>query len=79
MKKLSLAVEELNVESFETAKADPDAGTVKGYFRTDSTCLERICTCTVGFETACDYTCGTCPNQCATDAGCLTHAGYPGC
>jgi hypothetical protein len=79
MKKLDLSIDDLSVESFETTKEGEGQGTVYGHHHSDSTCIQRFCTCTNGMDTACDYTCGTCVNDCATDAGCLTQAGYPGC
>ena len=54
------------------------AGTYEG--RTcDSTCFQRMCTCTHDFATACDWTCSTCVGECPTDVGCPTQPGFQGC
>jgi len=80
IRKLNLSVDDLAVESFETVEKEAEEqGTVFGHGASDSTCIQRICTCTNGMNTACDYTCATCINECATDAGCFTQVGYPGC
>jgi hypothetical protein len=79
MKKLDLSIDDLSVESFETTKEGEEQGTVHGHHHSDSTCWQRFCTCTNGEGTACDYSCGTCLNECATDASCPTQPGYQGC
>lgn len=80
MKKLDLSIDELRVESFETTKKEgKEQGTVYGHHHSDSTCDQRYCTCTLGDVTVCDNTCGTCIWECATDVGCVTQRGYPGC
>jgi len=93
MKKLALSLDDLAVESFDTSDAENGVGTVFGReddqlgtgsgtcqgVSCESTCFQRLCTCTNGMETACDYSCGTCLNECDTEAGCLTRDGYPGC
>lgn len=44
----------------------------------DSTCMQKFCGCTEG-NTACDYSCYSCVDQCNTDASCPTMLHYPGC
>ena len=88
MKKLDLSLDELCVESFETtAKEAEEQGTVLGHHHSDSTCNQRLCTCTYGEPAAtCDFSCDatcdgfdTCYRGCATYANCPTSPGYPGC
>lgn len=84
VKKLSLNLDELAVESFDTTKASRPAGTVRGYGFTETTCNQIICDCPTGgtCDTDCgqytcvDDTCGgaTCGSSCVnicppTDAG----------
>ena len=60
MKKISLHLDSLLVESFETTPADTaERGTVRGH-ATDTSCYERHCTCdeTAGVECETDG-CGT--------------------
>lgn len=56
MRKLSLKLDELAVETFETAAKLEDRGTVHG---AESTGNQVICTCTFGEETCAD-TCQNC-------------------
>ena len=88
MKKLELKLDELRVESFETTREDPDErGTVRGHYHSDSTCLQRLCTCTYGVPAdTCHFSCAgtceggdTCYRGCESYAGCPTDPGYPGC
>jgi hypothetical protein len=84
MKKLKLSLDELRVDSFRTDEQDAEQrGTVRGN-ASDSTCLERVCTCQE--ETKWDITCGsclmdgeTCYNTCRTYWNCPTAYYYPGC
>lgn len=69
MKKLRLDFDELQVETFDPTAdaARPRAGTVRGHWRTEYTCLETQCgevTCESCGGT-CEYTCYTCPATCA--------------
>ena len=85
MSKLRLEVDELCVESFETTKdAGDKVGTVHGHSgASDSTCLEKVCTCAE--DTEWDITCGncthdgTCGQDCPTHWYCPTRYYYPGC
>lgn len=64
MRKLKLELEELRVESFETAEAAAERGTVRGHAITD------LCSRADGFT--CFESCGgTCVETCA-DASCDT-------
>jgi hypothetical protein len=56
MRKLTLKLDELAVETFETAAKLEDRGTVHG---AESTAAQVICTCTYGEET-CAETCQNC-------------------
>ena len=67
MKKLSLKLEDLSVESFDTSVAEAPRGTVVGAGFSDTTCNQIICDCvTNGREcdsagdTVCDLTCADC-------------------
>jgi hypothetical protein len=72
MKKLTLTVESLQVETFETSDPAGARGTVRGNdtasndtwceaYGCVSTQLQIVCTCTVQPENSCDYSCqGTC-------------------
>jgi len=69
MKKLSLDLDQLTVESFDTSTAKRPAGTVRAHAYTDTSCRELICGCgptNFTCETDCDeYTCGdSCVNAC---------------
>jgi hypothetical protein len=88
MKKLSLQLDQLAVESFETSPPEPGRGTVLGnapddglYGGTfDSTCREIRCGCTY-FQGTCDLSCGGglgCEPS-ADPQACPTVDGYPGC
>lgn len=57
MKKLNLAVEELSVESFETAAAHRERGTVRGHWSFAGTC--DVATCQDGGTCAATCKCGT--------------------
>ena len=62
MKKLSLELDTLQVETFETAAADlPERGTVHGHWSQVGTCDGRVATCQYG---------GTCGPGCATVKAC---------
>lgn len=84
MKKLKLTLDALKVDSFQTDEADAEGrGTVNGH-QSDSTCLQRVCTCRD--ETEWDMSCGscvqygeTCYNTCPTYLNCPTAYYYPGC
>jgi len=70
MKKLSLDLDQLAVDSFETVgDAARRAGTVRGHGFTDTTCAQRICDCPTGSGDTCDDMCNTgdCPTA---DFGC---------
>ncbi|HEX6747620.1 MAG TPA: hypothetical protein VF092_10055 [Longimicrobium sp.] len=87
MKKLSLDLADLRIESFQTAPAERTAGTVRGHIPVwsegayDSNCCEDTqadtcadsCGCTVGYS--CPYSC-ICPSHHATACGL---AGTCGC
>jgi hypothetical protein len=69
MKKLSLDLDQLAVESFDTSASKRPAGTVRAHGYTDTTCEQIICDCgptNLTCETNCDeYTCGdSCVNAC---------------
>ena len=68
-KKLSLELDQLAVESFETSQATRPAGTVRGFGFTDTTCNQIICDCPTGGT--CDTDCGqvSCDGTCV-DATC---------
>jgi hypothetical protein len=76
MKKLRLALEDLNVESFSTADAEEPRGTVEGH----GTLVEKTCdmSCDISCWTKCEDTCGqtenTCQGQFSCPAGCETQA-----
>lgn len=82
--KLKLTIDELQVESFQTADADAmQRGTVQGH-ASDSTCDQRKCLCMN--DTEWDVSCGscgadgeTCINTCRTHLNCPTAYYYPGC
>ncbi|HEY0015823.1 MAG TPA: hypothetical protein VGC13_05870 [Longimicrobium sp.] len=86
MKRLSLTVEDLQVESFSTASAPAPRGTVVGHQVNTyngptciSTCFQRVCGCTYGEDDdhgTCNYSCH--PNtNCGVE--CPTGPTYPGC
>lgn len=82
MKKLTLSVDALRVESFPTGEADAwQRGTVRGN-ASESTCAQRDCECTdhTEWDASC-VTCidPTCDAACHTQVNCPTYAGYPGC
>lgn len=63
MKKLSMDLDELQVESFETGREEVreggDEGGVRAYYgpnHTETTCMQVICDCSMG-HTDCDATC----------------------
>ena len=88
MKKMRLDPDTLEVQSFQTAPRLEERGTVIGQgtdalatcrgMTCDSTCFQRICTCTYGEDQGgtCDYSCDF-QNTCG--AGCPTGVTYPGC
>jgi len=54
MKKLSLDLDQLAVESFDTtAEAARSRGTVRGHVLTDTTCGQFICDCPTGSGESC--------------------------
>ncbi len=75
MKKLSLDLDQLTVESFDTSTTERPAGTVRAHGYTDTTCRQLLCDCgptNVTCDTACyQDTCGdSCVNICPpTDRG----------
>jgi len=76
MKKLKLQLDELQVESFQTARGHATRGTVQGNAPPTSMCTDYIdCTWDFGCETqvascngscgnTCDATCGSCNGTC---------------
>ncbi|HEX2076225.1 MAG TPA: hypothetical protein VHG08_00900 [Longimicrobium sp.] len=61
MKKLTMDIDDLQVESFPTERdtVPEDEGGVKAFYgpnHTETTCKERLCGCSAYF-TDCDYTC----------------------
>lgn len=67
MKKLSLDIEALAVESFDTVgDAAGRAGTVRGHGFTETTCRQFICDCPSGSGASCD------PEMCQTGIDCPT-------
>jgi len=71
MKKLSLDLDQLAVDSFDTVgDAARDAGTVRGHGFTGTTCGQFICDCPTGSGESCqpdlcdtgDCSAGTCPS-----------------
>jgi len=65
-------------DTYDECPTTVDGGTCHGV-SCESTCFQRLCTCTNGMDSACDYTCGTCINDCPTDSACMTQGGYQGC
>jgi len=66
MKKLSLDLDQLAVDSFDTVgDAARNAGTVRGQGYTDTTCGQVVCDCPTGSGNSCQ------PDMCDT-AGCGT-------
>lgn len=66
MKKLSLDLDALAVESFDTVdEASRQAGTVRGHDVSDTTCGQRVCGCPSGSGNTCNALCetGDCPTQ----------------
>lgn len=85
MKRLTLAIDDLQVESFTTAPPADKRGTVFGNQITAggstclSTCFQKICGCTYGDDGdngTCNFSCNVNTN-CGTE--CPTGATYPGC
>ena len=78
MKKLSLSLEELSVESFMTTRAPAGAGTVRGQDISDTTCNQIRCDCPTGSGATCGDTCGetcnddSCEGTCRLSCGCGT-------
>lgn len=76
MKKLSLDLDQLAVESFDTSEARRSMGTVRGHGLTDTTCMQMICDCPTGSGDTCEAqycsgdTCDTCYDSC--NGGCGT-------
>ncbi|HET7229245.1 MAG TPA: hypothetical protein VFJ16_04550 [Longimicrobium sp.] len=71
MKKLSLDLDQLAVESFDTGTPLRPRGTVRGNDLSDTTCVERLCQCGTttcandSIQISCDVTCnGTCDESC---------------
>jgi hypothetical protein len=62
MKKLSLDLDRIAVESFETVDVPARHGTVRGFDLTDSTCVDFNCACdthqTCETNCTCDLSCG---------------------
>lgn len=56
MNKMKLNLDGLQVETFETASASPERGTVLGHWSQRGTCDGRAATCQVG---TCTARCGT--------------------
>jgi hypothetical protein len=92
MKKLSLRIEELRIESFSTVAGASRRGTVRAHSDglcgtydggcSYSTCLQLACGCTEGgpMETCGITICNTCVNpQCQTTYQYPTGGTYPGC
>lgn len=95
MKKFSLTLENLEVESFETSGTAQMRGTVQAHHSVPSNCQSGFCTCdgypcntyTCGCTDpdTCAFSCGqSCPNTCdscqATCVSCMnTCEGYAGC
>ena len=84
MKKLSLNVEDLAIETFETAAAAREEGTVEGYAATNGnkyTCDPAVGTC-FGYTCyeSCETICGTCGDTCDPVVGtCFGYTCYEGC
>jgi len=57
MRKIRLEVERLEVESFETAAAEPERGTVRGHWSQLGTCDAVVATCQL--NGTCKWTCGS--------------------
>lgn len=82
MKKLALHLDDLQVESFHTARTAPQRGTVRGNQPLTTNCTDYVdCTWDFGCETqaytcggscggSCDVTCASCNGTC--DASCNT-------
>jgi len=68
MKKLRLKIDELGVESFPTAAAQPAAGTVRGFDSTTGD--QRLCGCTDNGNPCDTYGCGTYACSDACSVGC---------
>lgn len=77
MKKLSLDLDRLAVESFHTAAIDAAGGTVRGHGVSDTTCVQIVCDCPTGSGESCadcgeptaldtcnQPSCYTCVNTC---------------
>ncbi|HSU15270.1 hypothetical protein [Longimicrobium sp.] len=76
MKKLTLDLDRIAVESFETVAVPPRDGTVRGFGLTDSTCVDFGCACDT--HQTCETHCA-----CSGDINCsgvqscdLTHCMY---
>lgn len=60
MAKVKLDLDALDVETFVTAPPPLERGTVHGNACSDSTCNQKLCTCTYGVgpgNGTCDYSC----------------------
>lgn len=72
--KLSLDLDQLSVESFETVQPQRPAGTVRAFGFTDTTCNQIICDCPTGgtcrTDCTCDTDCGTCASDCGSCSLC---------
>jgi hypothetical protein len=68
MKKLSLDLDQLTVESFDTSTEKRPAGTVRAHGYTDTSCDQIICDCGPTHLT-CDTYCeqATCGDSCGQD------------
>lgn len=65
MKKLALNVDELRVDSFDTASIPDVRGTVNGHYTIDTTCVQTCTTCQNSCRGTCDWSCqGSCDNTC---------------
>ena len=83
MKKLTLNVEDLAIESFETAEEKREQGTVQGYATNgnQNTCDPLVGTC-FGYTCyeSCETRCGSCDYTCDPAVGtCFGYTCYEGC
>ena len=69
MKKLSLDLDQLLVESFDTGTPRRTNGTVRGHDISNTTCYQRLCDCPTGFTCATDFNQFTCANSCGDTCG----------
>jgi hypothetical protein len=71
MKKLSLHLDQLAVESFSTDAARKLHGTVRGQQMSNTTCIQIICDCPTGSGDTCD------PNATCAEVGCTNTCREP--